>query len=302
LGGSYASFDRLWESRPDGLIVTGTEPRAAALADEPYWGTLTQIVDWAQYATKSAIWSCLSAHAAILHLDGIARHPLREKRSGVFECAPVADDPIIAAIPRRFWIPHSRCNDLDQNELTACGYTILSRSTHAGVDSFVKRMGSTFVFFQGHPEYEADSLLREYRRDIRRFVRKERETYPSMPEGYFGPEATGQLMAFRERALVAKTDTVMHDFPDLEGSIANTWRAAATNIYRNWLLSLANQERRMAWPAAPSPAISRGRTKLVASNPIGLQRLGLSPVVSARVSRVAARGSSAKRPADAPKA
>ena len=33
---TYSTFDRIWSSRPDGLIVTGTEPRAAALADEPY--------------------------------------------------------------------------------------------------------------------------------------------------------------------------------------------------------------------------------------------------------------------------
>src|SRR4051812_28805381 len=96
LSETYSTLDRLWSSRPHGLIVTGTEPRAAALADEPYWSTLTQIVDWAQYATKSAIWSCLAAHVAVLHVDGISRRPLREKRSGVFECTRIADHPMVA--------------------------------------------------------------------------------------------------------------------------------------------------------------------------------------------------------------
>jgi homoserine O-succinyltransferase len=299
---NYSSFDRLWESRPDGLIVTGTEPRAAALADEPYWSTLTRIVDWAQHATKSAIWSCLAAHAAILHLDGIYRRPLGEKRSGVFECTGIADHPITSTMPRRFRIPHSRCNDLDQRELIACGYAVLSSSARAGVDSFAKRMGSTFVFFQGHPEYDACTLLREYRRDIRRFVRGERETYPSMPEGYFAREAARQLMAFRERVLVAKNDTVMNDFPAVERSITNTWRAAATSIYRNWLLSLT-QETRMSSRAVPASVMPRARPKLVANDNSGLSRLGFTPMASARASRAPARGPAvAKPPADGPKA
>ena len=36
----YRDVAELWDSRLDGLIVTGTEPRAADLRDEPYWTTL----------------------------------------------------------------------------------------------------------------------------------------------------------------------------------------------------------------------------------------------------------------------
>src|SRR5437879_2712499 len=37
--GSFCSdISDLWDSHLDGLIVTGTEPRATNLMDEPYWG------------------------------------------------------------------------------------------------------------------------------------------------------------------------------------------------------------------------------------------------------------------------
>ena len=49
---NYEKFDALWSSRLDGLIVTGTEPRTPALANEPYWGTLTRLVDWAEQHTR----------------------------------------------------------------------------------------------------------------------------------------------------------------------------------------------------------------------------------------------------------
>ena len=54
-------------------------------------------------------------------------------------------------------------------KIHAGGYTILSRSPEAGVDSFVKRTRSTFVSFQGHPEYEAATLFREYGATSRAF-------------------------------------------------------------------------------------------------------------------------------------
>ena len=66
----------MWDTRLDGLIVTGTEPKSKNLDDEPYWAALPQVIDWAREHTHSTIWSCLAAHAAVLHTDGIERRPL----------------------------------------------------------------------------------------------------------------------------------------------------------------------------------------------------------------------------------
>ena len=52
----------------------------------------------------------------------------------------------------------------------------------------MKQRESLFVFFQGHPEYDAVTLLLEYRRDVGRYLRRERDTYPPMPQGYFDEE------------------------------------------------------------------------------------------------------------------
>jgi len=79
---NYENFDNLWTSRLDGLIVSGTEPRTPVLSDEPYWHTLTQLVDWAEDHTISTVWSCLAAHAAAYHLDGISRQIAAIERRG----------------------------------------------------------------------------------------------------------------------------------------------------------------------------------------------------------------------------
>src|SRR2546427_12264791 len=49
----YSGIGDLWDRHHDGLIVTGTEPRAPDLRDEPYWGSLTRVLEWAEDHTRS---------------------------------------------------------------------------------------------------------------------------------------------------------------------------------------------------------------------------------------------------------
>src|SRR5271170_1857415 len=67
LRADYAEIDRLFDAELDGLIVTGMEPGSGALSQEPYWPNFTDLIEWAKRGTTSAIWSCLAAHAAVLH-------------------------------------------------------------------------------------------------------------------------------------------------------------------------------------------------------------------------------------------
>ena len=233
----YSSIDDLWSRTHDGLIVTGTEPRAAELQDEPYWGSLTRLLEWAERSTYSTILSCLAAHAGVLHLDGIARRPLGDKRFGVFECMRVCEHPLTAASSATLRMPHSRWNDVPEDALRASGYRVLTRSRDAGVDMFVKQRNSLFVFFQGHPEYEAVTLLLEYRRDVGAYLRGERDVYPSMPQGYLDPEIETRLAALRARAMEDRREALLADFPTATAAarVTNDWRSSAEHVYRNWL-------------------------------------------------------------------
>jgi len=246
LSSHYSGIENLWDRHLDGLIVTGAEPQAPNLADEPYWESLTKVIEWAEHNTHSTVWSCLAAHAAVLHVDGIGRRPLGEKRFGVFECARASDHQLTAGVPSPLQMPHSRWNDIPENELTDCGYSILTRAQDGGVDAFVKQRKSLFVFFQGHPEYEANTLLLEYRRDVGCYLRRERDTYPPMPQGYFDREIAEFFRALRERAMSNRREELLADFPAVlvEQTIANTWRPVAAAVYANWLAHLSAQNER----------------------------------------------------------
>lgn len=238
----YSSSDSLFGQPFDGVIMTGTEPRQSNLRTEPYWSAMANVLDWAESNTTSTVLSCLAAHAGVLHSDGISRHPLGDKQFGVFTFGKTGEHELTNGTGQHVRFPHSRWNEVGSGELTECGYTILTQSTEGGVDTFVKKKKrSLFVHFQGHPEYEAQTLLKEYRRDIKRFTRGERDTYPSMPKGYFDAVSTKLVADFRDAVLADRQEKIMEGFPesDLIRTLEKTWHSSASAIYRNWLGYLA---------------------------------------------------------------
>jgi homoserine O-succinyltransferase/O-acetyltransferase len=240
----YSPIDDLWHAAFDAAIITGTEPRQSNLRHEPYWEVLTAVLDWASKNTHSTILSCLAAHASVLHNDGIERRRLTSKRAGVFEVRPVSNHPLTKRVPRLYGIPHSRWNDLREDDLISRGYTVLTRSSEAGADSFLKRIrNSLFLHFQGHPEYEAHTLLKEYRRDVKRFLRAERDDYPTMPHGYFDAKARDLLENFHDRALRERREDLIEVFPQaaVTQTLQRTWNLASRCIYRNWLKYVSTQ-------------------------------------------------------------
>jgi homoserine O-succinyltransferase/O-acetyltransferase len=239
----YTDIAELGRLSIDGLIVTGAEPIAARLDEEPFWQELTEIIDWAASNTRSTIWSCLAAHAAVLHLDGIERHRLDTKCSGIFDCAKTSDNWLTRNVTSPLKIAHSRLNELREGDLVAHGYQMLTRSPQAGVDIFAKQLRSHFIFFQGHPEYDAMSLQREYLRDITRYLGGERDIYPALPAGYFDTETESKLANFQKRASAERKLPLSAGLPHLALRADIAAGAAAAVLFRNWLEYLSDAAR-----------------------------------------------------------
>lgn len=251
----YFHVDDLWNDRFDALIMTGTEPHQPNLQQEPYWLGMVKVLQWAEENTTSTILSCLAAHAGVLYSDGIERHRLDDKQFGVFEFGKPAEHLLTRGSAQAVRFPHSRWNEVRGEDLVTCGYTLLSQSSQAGVDTFIKRKRkSLFVHFQGHPEYGQHTLFKEYRRDVRRYLRNEQETYPSMPQGYFGIDAADLLSKFRDVALANRQEEVMVNFPEeAVGGVERTWGRSAISIYRNWLCYVISKKNE----AAAFPAVAQ---------------------------------------------
>lgn len=247
----YSPVGRLAQTGADAIIVTGAEPRAADLREEPYWDALTDLVDWARTNTVSAVWSCLSAHAAVLHMDGIARHRMPAKISGVFTFERSGEAALTAGLPGLVRMPHSRWNDLSPADLEAKGYQILTRSPRAGADVFTRQGQSLFVFLQGHPEYDADTLMREYCRDVGRYLQGATNAYPQSPSGYFDSETERSFRSLAMRARAGRDPRLSNGCAEIAQSMrpARPWRAHAVALFRNWLEQVAAGKVAAAAPA-----------------------------------------------------
>ncbi len=246
-GHHYEDLDRLWDSGVEGLIVTGTEPREDAITDERCWPAMASLIDWACEHTISTIWSCFAAHAAVFRLDGIARRKLPRKVSGVFLCERNAVHWLLADAPAQWSVPHSRHNDLDESALRAAGYDILSRAAGLGADMFVRPGKSLFVMLQGHPEYGGDTLLREYRRDVMRYLTGQTEGYPEPPDHYFDPPTAAAMAALRERALLDRSLELLGAFDaTLRNAPPPIWRGDSARLFARWLEYVAEK----AWTRA----------------------------------------------------
>jgi homoserine O-succinyltransferase len=250
----YFPIEELWEARPDAVIVTGCEPLSQDLAEEPYWNELVELLWWAQRNTVATLASCLAAHATVLAFDGIARQPLATKRSGVFTQTVAHTHELSTNLPAQIPVPHSRMNDVPAVALVAAGYEILVADGQNGWSvASRKHEDHLCVLMQGHPEYDADTLMLEFRRDVRRYLDRTRPDYPRLPEGYVPGHLEAELRAFEAMATSgSRSPEVLEQFPitSARNVVPWTWRRPAETLYRNWLDAV--RERAQARAAAPA--------------------------------------------------
>jgi homoserine O-succinyltransferase len=106
-----------------------------------------------------------------------------------------------------------------------------------------------FVLVQGHPEYSTTSLLREYRRDLQRFLRGERAAAPAIPVGYLDDESWQLLANFEARVLADRTcPELMNEFPyePVVERLVNTWHDPGSRLYANWLRHIRHRRQSYA--------------------------------------------------------
>ncbi|OZA28458.1 MAG: homoserine O-succinyltransferase, partial [Hydrogenophilales bacterium 17-61-9] len=196
----YESFDAIRAAGLDALIITGANVSHASLADEPFWNPLIEVIDWAWDHVTSTLCSCLATHAVMQFRHGQTRVKQPQKIWGVFEHR-VTDGrhPLVAGVNTRFDVPHSRWNDVARAQFAAAGVKVLVESAQAGVHLAVSPDGLRTVFFQGHPEYDTVSLLKEYKRDLQLAAVGTQRTALPYPARYFNRQAQALLAEYNSR-------------------------------------------------------------------------------------------------------
>ncbi len=254
----YFEFGELAEQGLDALIITGANVINPSLDQEPFWAPLIEIVHWAEANVASTFCSCLATHALVKHFHGIDRVHLPQKQWGVYNHKVIRPDhPLLRDVNTRFDAPHSRYNDVSRAQLEAAGCHVLAESESVGVHLAVSPDQFRIVYFQGHPEYGAISLLKEFKRESYRYLSGERQKLPRMPENFLTPAGEAIAAAYIE-TIAAASSGEAPPFPEDELTVHcdNTWGDTGKAIVNNWLglvYQLTNLDRKQQFMPGVDP-------------------------------------------------
>jgi homoserine O-succinyltransferase len=230
----YKTFDEIKVQGLDALIISGAKP-PQDLKRAPFYQQLKEVVDWSYEHVTSTLCSCLATHAVMQFKYGQKRQPVGKKHWGVFPHQVIdRDHPLLSGVSTRFDIPHSRFNEVSESQFDKAGVKILAKSpvgAHLAVSPDLFRI----VFFQGHPEYDTISLLKEYKREVALYLEDKELSYPPMPSNYLSIQNQAVLNEYRANLDSGKMS--IKDFPEslISTTLDNTWHDSANAIINNWI-------------------------------------------------------------------
>ncbi len=235
----YESFEKLCDDGLDALIISGANVTNPSLDLEGFWEPLGEVTAWAAEHVTSVMCSCLATHALLQSQYGVVRRPLLAKRWGVYQHRVLnADHPLLRGTNTRFDVPHSRWNEVTSSQLREVGIDVLIESVEGDVHLATSADGIRTVFLQGHPEYDATSLLKEYKREVTRFLAGELAALPPLPDNIFSEDAARTARSHLEEAIGIVTrgdDAPAFPEQELARGLDNTWTDTGKAIFNNWL-------------------------------------------------------------------
>ena len=205
LSSFYTTFDRVKDRNFDGMIITGAPVENLNFQEVDYWDELCAIMAWTRSHVHSTLHICWGAQAGLYFHYGIEKRSLPQKLFGVFDHRVLKpNSPLFRGFDDVFQAPHSRYIEVYESDIRADPeLELLSVSGDAGVFA-VKSRDSRQFFITGHPEYDPDTLAREYFRD------REKGIPIQVPRNYFPGDDPSRPPIVR-------------------------WRSAGQLLYTNWL-------------------------------------------------------------------
>ena len=209
----YKDFETLSREKFDGMIITGAPVEQMDFEEVTYWDEITTIFEWAKTHVTSTLYICWAAQAGLYFHYGIPKYPLEKKKFGIFPQKVVQQMvPIFRGFDDEFMMPHSRHTEIRREDILADSrLTLLAEGEESGVSMVMARGGREF-FVTGHLEYAADTLDKEYRRDMALG-----RTDVGVPKNYY-----------------------RHDDP-AQGPLVS-WRAHGNLLFSNWINYYVYQE------------------------------------------------------------
>lgn len=177
----YQTFDQIKDNRYDGMIITGAPVEHMKFEDVAYWDELAAVMEWSKSHVYSTLHICWGAQAGLYYHYGIPKHQLEEKMFGIFPHKHKWEKPVrlFRGFDDIFYVPHSRHTEVRREDILAFpNLRLLSESDDSGVFAATDMKGRK-IFITGHPEYDPNTIKKEYFRDLSKGINV------SIPKNYF---------------------------------------------------------------------------------------------------------------------
>jgi len=163
----YKVFDDVKDKTFDGMIITGAPVEQLEFEQVEYWDELCEIMEWSKTHVWSTFHICWGAQAALYYHYGIKKRPLEKKLFGVFRHhADYKRAILLRGFDDEFYVPHSRHTTVLREDVEKIpSLKILASSDEAGLYAVMTPQGRQ-IFITGHSEYDGDTLMHEYLRDV----------------------------------------------------------------------------------------------------------------------------------------
>ena len=163
----YQTFDDIKDNKYDGMIITGAPVEDMEFEEVDYWEELCKIMEWSKDNIQSTFHICWGAQAGLYYHYGIKKYKLKEKMFGIYKHRLITPKSrLFRGYDEEFYAPHSRhttvrIEDIEKNP----NLKLMAVSDEAGAYVVGDKEGTQF-FVMGHSEYDADTLAKEYFRDV----------------------------------------------------------------------------------------------------------------------------------------
>ncbi|MCH5253014.1 MAG: homoserine O-succinyltransferase [Lachnospiraceae bacterium] len=176
----YTVFDKVKDRKFDGMIITGAPLDYTKFEDVSYWNELCEIMEWSKTHVHCTLHMCWGTYAGLYYHYGIDKIDLEKKLSGIYEHYVLKkSSPLFRGFDDIFYAPQSRAMTvLPEAVKKVPELELLAMSDEAGV-TMLKTKDSRQFFMTCHPEYDADTLAKEYFRDVNKGMN------PDVPINYF---------------------------------------------------------------------------------------------------------------------
>ena len=165
----YTTFEQVREKRYDGLIITGAPVENLDFSQVDYWDELCAIMEWSKTHVHSTLHICWGAQAGLYYHYGVEKRTLPKKLFGVYDHKVLKpSSPLFRGFDDAFAAPNSRYTEVwEEDILRVPELELIAKGDESGV-FLVKSTDSRHFFVMGHPEYDPDTLAREYFRDVKK--------------------------------------------------------------------------------------------------------------------------------------